>query len=99
MIQPKTKNFISTPHRIHNNVQTTHLHLNSNGVESECQEKKCSRQLALNAIKNAKCPSNPTHLDQFTAVNAGQRSDLQDPETDTKLASNPKARFYSIFFK
>jgi hypothetical protein len=42
------------------------------------------RQPVLNAAKNAKSHSNPTRAGLFTAVNAGQRSDLPDPETDTK---------------
>jgi hypothetical protein len=53
-------------------------------LKAECQEKKCSKQLVLNVVKNAKSPSNPTHQDQCTAANAGQKNDPKDPETDTK---------------
>ena len=57
------------------------LHTNVVGVEiAKCHTvtERCTRQLALNAVRNVKFHSSQTQPDQFTAVNAGQRNDLQD---------------------
>ena len=55
-------------------------------LKVECQEKKCSRQLALNAVKNVKFLSNQTAQGQFTAENASLRNDQQGQD-DIKLTA------------
>jgi hypothetical protein len=43
---------------------------------------KCTKQHAPTAVKNAKCRSNQTLADQYTAANAGQKEDQpEDPAT------------------
>jgi hypothetical protein len=66
-------------------VQNSFLHLyNRKELKVNCQEKRCIRQLVLNAVKNVRFHSNPTQPDLFTAANAGQRNDPLDQETGTK---------------
>ena len=57
------------------------------GVENNCQEKKCLKQLAPNAVKNAKSHSNPTQPDQFTAENALLRNESQGQNEAIKLTA------------
>ena len=40
--------------------------------------KRCTRQSALNAVRNVKSHSNLTRTGPFTAANVGQRNDHQD---------------------
>jgi len=62
----------------------THKH--AEGVENNpWQKKKCTRQLALNAVRNVKFRSNLIQPGQFTAASAGQRNDPQEARDDTKL--------------
>jgi hypothetical protein len=59
-------------------------HKQTEGVEnSQWPRKKCTRQFALNAVRNAKSHSSLIRVGQFTAENAGQRKDLK--EDDIKL--------------
>ena len=60
---------------------------NKVGVENNCQEKKCLKQLAPNAVKNAKSHSNPTQPDQFTAENALLRNESQGQNDPIKLTA------------
>ena len=54
------------------------LALNSIGVEiGKCQEKKRTRQFALNAEKNVKFRSSLTEVDPSTAENVTLNVDLQ----------------------
>ena len=63
-----------------------HLHIKKEGVESSVRKKKCIRQLALNAEKNAKFHSNLIQAGQFTAENAWLRNDQQGQD-DIKLTA------------
>jgi hypothetical protein len=53
---------------------------------------KCTRQSALTAVKNAKCHSNLTQADQFTAENVGLR---EDPREDHAIRFH-KVRFLTL---
>jgi hypothetical protein len=64
-------------------ISGTHKH--AEGVENNpWQKKKCTRQLALNAVRNAKYRSNLIQPGQFTAASAGPRNDPQEARDDTK---------------
>ncbi len=82
-------NLISpTPSKIKPCVQNPLLHSKKQktGVENSLwQRKRCTRQFARNAVRNAKSPSNPTPPGQFTAESAGLRSAHR--EDDTKHAN------------
>jgi hypothetical protein len=54
------------------------------GVEnSRCPIERCTRQYALNAVRNVKFPSSPTRTGQFTAENAGKGKGR--PEGDIRI--------------
>jgi hypothetical protein len=50
---------------------------------SQCPIENCTRQFALNAVRNAKFLSSLIRIGQFTAENAGKRKDRH--EGDIKL--------------
>jgi hypothetical protein len=57
------------------------LHKTRKGVEIvKWQRKRCTRQFALNVVRNAKFPSNPTQADLFTAESAGQRKEIREED-------------------
>ena len=62
------------------------LHKHVIGVEiRKWPEKRCTRQSALNAERNAKSPSNLTQADPYTAESAGPRNEAQ--VEDSRLAN------------
>ena len=64
-------------------------HKQAEGVENNpWQKKKCTRQLALNAVRNAKYRSNLIQPGQFTAASAGPRNDPQDRDDTKPLTLN-----------
>jgi hypothetical protein len=64
-------------------------HKQTEGVEnSQWPRKKCTRQFALNAVRNAKSHSSLTRVGQFTAENAGQRKDLKEVDTKPLTLNN-----------
>ncbi len=63
---------------------------------SQWPRKKCTRQPALNAVRNAKSPSSLIQPDQSTAANAGQKS--AHHEDDTKQVTLTFNKFHQSTF-
>jgi hypothetical protein len=52
------------------------------------REKRCTRQFALNAERNAKCHSNPMAADPYTAESVTRREHHQE-EVDIRKSQQP----------
>jgi hypothetical protein len=60
------------------------LHSIEEELNSKCIRKRCTRQFAPTAERNAMFPSNPTEADPYTAKNVILNEDRHE---DTKLIS------------